>query len=71
MLFLSRAFHIFHLSCFKTFRSKDRSCAKLVVTMDGGMIGRKMKMILTENDFDQMTGILHCKSGKALQNSCA
>ena len=43
---------------------------KLVVAVDSGVKGRKLKMKMTENDFDQMTGILHCKSGKAFQNSC-
>ena len=37
---------------------------KLVVAMNGSVKGRKLKMKMTENDHDQMTGILHCKSGK-------
>ena len=39
------------------------------MAVDGGVRGRKLKMKMTENDFDQMTGILHCKSGKAFQNN--
>ena len=40
------------------FEARTDLGGKLVVTMDGGMIGRKMKMILTENDHDQMTAFL-------------
>jgi len=53
VLFIYFIFHALRL-----FEARTDLGGKLVVTMDGGMIGRKMKMILTENDHDQMTAFL-------------